>query len=55
MNHNSSFINHRGHIVQTMQEPAIREPLFRAPDTDAVWAVFARVFASQQIVRTPRK
>jgi Kef-type K+ transport system membrane component KefB/mannitol/fructose-specific phosphotransferase system IIA component (Ntr-type) len=44
-----------GHIVRTMQEPEIRVRLFQAQNTEAIWSVFAQVFASKRVVRTPRK
>jgi Kef-type K+ transport system membrane component KefB len=43
------------HIVRTMQEPDLREPLFQAENTDAIWSIFSQAFASKHVVRTARK
>jgi mannitol/fructose-specific phosphotransferase system IIA component (Ntr-type) len=44
-----------GHIVGTMQEPDIREQLIQAENTDAIWRIFSRVFASKHVVRAARR
>jgi len=43
-----------GHIVRTMQEPDLREQLLQAEDADAIWTIFAKAFASKQVVRAER-
>jgi Kef-type K+ transport system membrane component KefB/mannitol/fructose-specific phosphotransferase system IIA component (Ntr-type) len=43
------------HIVRTMQEPQVREWLFQAEDTEALWAVFSMAFAAKRVLRAPRK